>query len=362
MPLEHGTVTGTFFTFPQKLPEDLIARFAAHHAPAIEGATEEAQTGWVAGDCLLNTNITEENTVMGSFVKLGLRSACRKIPGSYFKALCQQEESVYRKANNLEFVGSKIKREIKDSLKERLLMQMPPTLSGIDVVIAPQEKRIFISGTSEAQIDLFAEWFLKATDVKPYALTGGLLLEQLFETTESAFPQLAFAKDKFDEPTLGRDFLTWLWYFGETEGNPTTEEGDCDVIIEGPLTFARAAESAGAADTVIKNGDSPSRAAEAKAALAVGKKLKKAKFQITCNSDVWSGTFDADKFAVSGLKLPEVEALDDASTFEDRMQSLFHFERILRAYFRCFGQELLNPHFTEYQSKLQQWAQERESL
>ena len=59
--------------------------------------------------------------------------------------------------------------------------------------------------------------------------------------------------------------------------------------------------------------DCPSACAEAKAAISVGKKLKKAKVTLTRGEDIWSGTFDADKFVFSSMNLPEGEELDPDS-------------------------------------------------
>ena len=239
---------------------------------------------------------------------------------------------------------------------------MPPSLGGIPIVISPVEKLMFVGASSEAQIDLFIENFLKCTAIEPLQFTPGMLLAKK-DTNETALPKISFAEHKEDEPCIGRDVLTWLWFYGETEGKIEHDQfGTFDVMIEGPLTFAYASDSQGAGETVLKKGDFPQRSAEAKAAILSGKKLKKAKVTITRNKDVWSGNFDADKFAFGSLTLPDGEAQDDEGRFEERMQSLVVLERAVEAYFNLFVDKLTSSDFAGYQSKIQKWASEREEI
>ena len=363
MPFDKGSVNATFFELAGELPENLVECFAGRHAGSLDGLTDEPQIGWVSGRHLLDNQITEANALRGDFCHVTLRKAERKIPSSLLNALCKQEEYVLQKANNWEYVSRKEQKKIREDIIERNLKNMPPSLSGIQVVAAPREQAVFVGASSQTQLDLFVENFLKTTGVDPRQESAGYLLEKFFQTTESGFPKLCFSDNSDDEPALGRDFLTWLWFYSETAGVVTHPEfGEFDLLIEGPLTFAFSPEARGAAETVIKKGEAPLRSAEAKAALAVGKKLKKAKFSLTRGNDVWSGTLDADRFAVSSLKLPEGEAMEDEDRFEERMENLLVFRAALQCYFRKFGELLLTPKFEEYQKTIRRWAADRDGI
>lgn len=362
MPFDNGTVNATIFTFENELPNNLLECLHSRRAGSLDTVKDEVQTGWVSGRHLLDNRIEEDNAHRGEFYHIALRNASRKIPSAYLNALCKQEEDIYVKANNLEWAPRKVKKSIKEDIIEKHLMQMPPTLSGIPVVISPVEKLIFAGASSEAQIDLFIENFLKCTAIEPLQFTPGMLLAGK-NTNETALPKISFAENKEDEPCIGRDFLTWLWFFGETEGKIEDEQfGSFDVMIEGPLTFAYASDSQGAGETVLKKGDFPQRSAEAKAALLSGKKLKKAKVSITRNQEVWSGNFDADKFAFGSLALPDGEAQDDEGRFEERMQSMVVLTKALAGYFNTFVEKISSPDFVEYQKKIQQWVLDRDEI
>lgn len=362
MPFDHGSVNATFFTFENELPNNLLECLNSRRAGSLDSVTDEIQTGWVSGRHLLDNRIEEDNAHRGEFYHIALRNASRKIPSAYLNALCKQEEDIYLKANNLEWVPRKVKKSIKEEMTEKYLMKMPPSLSGIPIAVSPVEKMMFVGASSDTQIDLFIEHFLKATAIEPLQFTPGMLLAKK-GTNESALPKVSFAENKEDEPCIGRDFLTWLWFYSETEGKIEHEQfGTFDILLEGPLTFAYASESQGAGETVLKKGDFPQRSAEAKAALLSGKKLKKAKLSITREKEIWSGNFDADKFAFGSLTLPEGDAQDDEGRFEERMQSLVVLARALETYFNLFAEKLNGADFPQYQEKIQKWATDRDGI
>jgi len=194
-------------------------------------------------------------------------------------------------------------------------------------------------------------------------LQPGLMLEDMFQCTERELPEIMFSEIQ-DEQAPGRDFLTWLWYFSECEGGKISHQqfGDFEIMIEGPLTFSFVSEARGAAETTLKKGGSPLRAAEAKAALTVGKRLKKAKFTLCRANQIWTGGIDADNFSFSSLTLPEGEEIDGASVFAERMENLFIFQSIICEYFRKFVESVRGMEWAETEKKIQKWATERDSF
>ena len=136
------------------------------------------------------------------------------------------------------------------------------------------------------------------------------------------------------------------------------------------LTFALAGEADGAAENTLKNGNSPLRAAEAKAALSVGKKLKKAKFYLEHEEKVWQGMFDADTFSFSGMKLPEGEEMEPDDRLEERMEPddrleermeyMNTFRLALAAFFKKFVETLLSSDWEFEERKIREWVVERD--
>ena len=119
MPFDRGSITFTIFELPEALPENVIDLFAAHKAGTLDSVSEEPQIGWVTGHHLLDTAIDSASAQTGGCYYLALRQAVRKIPGSLLNALCRREEQAYMKANNLEYVSGKLKRQIKEETVEK---------------------------------------------------------------------------------------------------------------------------------------------------------------------------------------------------------------------------------------------------
>ena len=112
MPFDRGSFTFAMFEIPGDLPEDFLELFASKKAGPLDAVTAEPQLGWVTGRHLLDTVIDEASAGIGGCYYLTLRQAVRKMPASLLNAICKREEQAYMRANNLEYVSSKVKKQI----------------------------------------------------------------------------------------------------------------------------------------------------------------------------------------------------------------------------------------------------------
>ena len=365
MPFDRGTFSFTLFTLKESLPENAGDIIGTRKACKLDEVTGEPSFGWVTGQHLLDTELDEGTARYGSAYYLTLRRAVRKIPTSLLNALCRRAEEARMKETGKNFIGSKEKKEIKESTVERNIMKMPPSLSGIPVVIVPHTRHLYLGASSQSQIDLFIEHFYQAFKNEPLQLTPSFILADEFNITPSTFPPLSPAKAEstFAEESLGRDFLLYLWYLAETGGTISTEEfGEFEVMLEAPLCLTGDGEDPGAGEATIKKGDSPIRGAEVKAALSVGKKLRKAKLTFTRLNQIWTGTFDADHFSFSSFALPEGESQDRMEIFSERVEFLEIFREVLTAGFRQNANAMLNGKDTETVAALKEWINSRDAI
>ncbi len=364
MPFDSGTISCRVCLLPQAMPEDALERFARKAAPALESVKDEPVLGWVSGRHLLERRIDEETAYSGGYLHLCLRQAQRKIPASLLKAECQMMELAQMAANNSDIVSRKQKKEIREEVAERLLPTMPPQLSGIYFTIDASENRLYVGAASDKQLDTFLEHFRETIGFEPIALTPETTPSDLFKMNPDAVPQLNFSPELADASaggTLGQNFLTWLWFYQEENNGllPKSQLGEFSLMMDGPLTFV--AEGPGALESSIRKG-LPTVSAEAKAALMVGKKLKQAKIILVRGKDeIWSATLNADTFVFRGLRLPDGEALDPASIFEERMTNLYIFQAVFFALFRKFIADLSDPSkAADFQKQAKQWVQNRD--
>lgn len=365
MSFESGSTALTICSLSSKPPKDMLERLAANSAGKLDDVKSEPVVGWVSGRHLLESEIDETTAICGGHLYVNLRTAERKIPSSLLKAICRREELAYMQANDMGSVPGKERRRIKAEAVERNLPKMPPSIAAIPAVLDMALNVLYVGSGSLKQLDLFIASFLKALDVEPVPMGVNELMFRLLKADENDLPPLSFSgsSGKDGEACPGRDFLTWLWFHSEENGGKLKLDkyGEFQIGVDGPLTFAfSSSEAKGAAESAVKKG-CPQLSAEAKAALAVGKKLKKAKLLLARDSEVWSGTFDADKFSFSGLNLPEGEEMERNSRFAERVDHLHVFHAAFEGYFKAFAESVMGDGRPSLEKRIRKWAQERES-
>ncbi len=360
MPFEKGTFSMSIFKLTEELPENVLETFTAQCAGKLDDVADEPQVGWVSGRHLLERRIDDETAFLGGHLYLNLRIAQRKIPAALLKAEIKLEELAYMNANNSLDVPRRVKKDIKENVIEKRILQMVPQLSGIPFIIDKKDQTLYLGATSTAQIDLFLASFHETLKQTPIQLNADeiMFMEKKDPRNYNAL-QLIEGTD--DDSNPGRDFLTWLWYFSEEEGGELSVNkiGKFSMMIDGPLSFI--SEGKGSFETVVRKG-CPLRSAEATAALNVGKKLKKAKIVIAKDEQVWMAVFDADNFTFSSISLPEGEEMDLGSRFEERINYLYMFKSVFLDFFKYFLEETEKPEWKTKLEGIKTWAKSRESL
>jgi hypothetical protein len=359
MPFEKGPFPLTMFKLTGDLPDNASELFNKHKAGSLENVKDEIQIGWTGCNHLLDTNIDEENIRLGGFIFVNLRTAKKKIPVSQLKAEIKIEELARIKASGHPELSQKKKKEIREDIAERLINETKPRFSGFQVVIDQTDNTVYFGASSIAAADTFTALFNDTFKIAPVQIIPEeLMVEQ--KISSSSYLGLHLPNSVDDEFTPGRDFLTWLWHYSETEGGEVDVKnyGKFAVMLEGPLTFA--SEGQGAFESVVRKGN-PLNSAEAKTALTTGKKLKKAKLVFVRADEIWDCSFDADLFSFSGIKLPEGEEMDYASQFSERINNLHIFKEVIKTYFKKFLLEICNKN-ESVNADFAKWIEERVSL
>ncbi len=360
MPFDRGSFSLSIFKLTQDLPDNALELFNSSNAGKLDEVKDEPQVGWVSGRHLLERRIDDETAFLGGYIYLNLRTALRKIPAALLKAETKMEELAYIKATGNPDVPRKAKKEIKETIIENRLPQMVPTISGIPIVVDQNDNTLYAGATSIRQIDTLLGFINDTLKIAPIQITAEeLMIEEKINPRD--FQGFSFTDNEPDDYTPGRDFLTWLWYFSEEEGGEVEVKGyeKFAMMIDGPLSFI--ADGQGALESVVRKGN-PLKSAEARAALNVGKKLKKAKI-IFCRADeIWSAGFDADNFTFSSVSLPEGEEMDYASRFAERINNLHIFTKVFKSFFNRFITQTQESDWPSKLEKIKNWVKNRESL
>ncbi|OGV37820.1 MAG: hypothetical protein A2X48_08135 [Lentisphaerae bacterium GWF2_49_21] len=363
MSFERGSFALTILRLPEKLPNDALELFESKAAGKLDNVKDEQSVGWVSGRHLLESSINEGTALCGGHFYLNLRTAQRKIPASLLNAECRKEELAYMQMNKLLFVPNKVRRQIKKDIEEKRIMSMPPMISGIPFVIDKTSGMLYLGTSSPKKMDTFLSFFQDTFKMEPVQVGIYDMMFRMFKQDVDALRPVRFSKNCKAESNPGRDFVTWLWFYSEEMGGKlkTKDFGEFEIMIEGPITFALSDEAEGSGETVVRKGN-PLRSAEAKAALDVGKKIKKAKFTLARDKEIWSGSIDADLLTFSGLKLPEGEKLDDpGSVFAERVNLLHIFQNVVQEYFRLFASSVRGEKWSKDEADILKWSTEKKA-
>ncbi|MEI7898852.1 MAG: recombination-associated protein RdgC [bacterium] len=321
MAFDNGNVSFRLFYLQHAYDSGLIDSFARHAAPPITSLNRDPISGWVSGRHLLDRALTEETCVFGPYLYAQLMRAEKKVPASLLRAYLHMEEAVELRARDVDVLPHAVRAEVKQRVVESLLPTLPPTLSGIPLVVDFRNDLLLASTLSAKQIETLAPVFKETAGTLPILLTPETAALRRKQVNANDLEPVSFSPDTSLEPpnasTLGMDFLTWLWFIWEKEGGVfhLPDGREAGIMLEGPLTFFR--EGQGAHEAVLRKG-TPINSREAGTALFCGKKLKRAKVVIAQNDNVFSATLDAD-FAFRSLKLPKGEQTDPAGRFQERM-------------------------------------------
>jgi hypothetical protein len=141
---------------------------------------------------------------------------------------------------------------------------------------------------------------------------------------------------------LGPEFATWLWYRSEQkEGAISLPDGkSCEVGFEKDLVLA---SPAGEALNSALRGDAPSLAPEAAAALAAGKKVKRARIRLTAKEVTYELVLNAETLDWTGLKIETPPSLPFEEAVPLRLTALDEFAELFEALFAAFLDLRLDP-------------------
>lgn len=342
MGFESGSISFRMLYMPGGLPSDFVTRFAASSLPPIDTLGHDEISGWVTSRHLLDSRITEESVVIAGYPRVTLCRAERKIPEALMRAECRMLELAELAATERSSVPRERKTEIKKEVIERLLPQMPPTLTGIPIVYDSDRQLVYAGATSDKQQDALVIALRETLGVSAVPLTPEALALKDWELNARDLKPTSFSEQLEDQlagDSLGQDFLTWLWFHSEVRGGMTsTDRGHFAAAVDGPLTFVL--EGDGAHVMQLRKG-SPLVSAEAKTALESGKKLSQAKILMARSDDAWQFTLGAGDFTFRSTTVPKADGLDPVSRFQERMMAL---DTMLLAFNSFFG-EFLSQRF-----------------
>lgn len=134
---------------------------------------------------------------------------------------------------------------------------------------------------------------------------------------------------------LGKEFLTYLWYIGESNQGVVELKNDMNLEIYLEKNLCLESEFGDVKKTTL-SGDDPSVSREAKTALSEGKQLSRAKFKMIIDNIEWHFSLDAKTLDLKSVQIPKVSGPSEDSILIYRIKAFEKFAQIIDGLFFTF--------------------------
>lgn len=318
MGLRKGTVSFSRYRLigplPDHFPEFFNERIRKNAFQTVWRTAEEKAAGWTDLEDPLDTDFPYASHALGRYLLFSLRIDRKSVAPSLLRLRVAEAERNKLKETGQKKLYREQREAIRESVRLELLGRTLPIPSFFEVCwCVPENTLIFCSLSDKVFEDLqelfrdsfqlalcpYVPWDLQLPDAKP----AGSAVKVIDPPPLPSFPP------GVDSLTIGREFLTWLWF--------KSEERNGRILIpgagEGEVFFIRrlVLESGDGeyAETIVCQG-LHADLKEGKEALRQGKKITAARLRVAYENTEWEFTFKADRFHFQSMKLPTLPEND----------------------------------------------------
>jgi hypothetical protein len=357
-----------------------LERLEAHAIGTQRVASPDGvQVGWSAGDHILDTRFDLEKNVVNETLSFCLRVDQQKIPADLLRAYTAVELQAAAEKNPSGRPSSRQKREARDAARERLEEEAKDgrflKRKAYSVLWDALSNELLVGTTSMNVVDRLHTHFEQTFGVGFEPLTAGRLAFHLAESrqqtrgVDDAAPaafvpgvtpgEMAWAPDEGSRDFFGNEFLMWLWYQLDSDGDTITlsDKSEAAVMLARTLTLECPRAQTGK-ETIQSDG--PTRLPEARRAVQAGKLPRRAGLIVVRHDNQYEFTIQAETLAVSGARLPAPEESDERARLEERVGLLRGFLETLDLLYDAFGRVRLSEGWPKELAKIQKWLQREE--
>ena len=368
---------------PRLFDDTYLKRLAEYVAGRDKpAAADGVETGWAAGKHIWDKDFTQLKNVYTDHLLFDYCARTERFPADRLKAYYETELNALSKDNPSGLPSARQKREAKSIARERLEQEakdgrfrkwkLAPCLwdSVTNTAFCGST-----SGADGGRFDTLWEQTFCANLTQPEALAGKLEPIDAASLAIALHPKAedeclspfvpgvtpddhpAWCASKGVPQFLGNEFLLWLWYFGECEGDTlTTPDGSSiTFMLRGGL---RLECPRGTTGNGTMNAEAASRLPEAKVAAKGGKLPRKAAFAVARNGETFSFIIQAETLALSSVKLPPPSADGDQRAREtDRLQHVRDLAEIVDQMFATFMARRMTSYWSMEVLEIGAWLQ-----
>jgi len=315
MGIRKGTLSFSRYRLIGDLPDHFPAffdeRIRRHAFQTVWRTADEKAAGWTGLEDPLDTDFPYASYAQGRYLLFSLRVDRKSVAPTLLRLRIMEAERSKLAETGQKKLYREQREAIRDATRLELLGKSLPVPSFFETCWSVPDNMLYFCSLSDKVFEELQELFRDS-----FQLT---LCPFVPWDTQSPHPPSAprvggsaapaALPPGTDHLTIGREFLTWLWFKSE-ERNGTVripDAGECEVIFLRRLVL----ESGDGeyAETVVCQG-MHADLKEGKEALRQGKKITAARLRIAHDKSEWEFTFKADRFHFQSLKLPTLPESD----------------------------------------------------
>jgi hypothetical protein len=270
------------------------------------------------------------------------------------------------------------KREAKEIARERLEKEAKDgrfrKRKCVPILWDAPSNEVLFGATSLSQVDRFAQLFRTSFGHKVEAITAGKRAYDLAElhnrtravddaSTSIFVPgetpgEVAWIADDSSKDFLGNEFLMWLWFLIDVEGDTIdlADKSDVTVMLARTLTLECPRGQTGH-ETISHEG--PTRLPEVRRAAQAGKLPRKAGLTLVRHGQQYELTLHAETLGIGGAKFPPLpdDVTDARAKLDERATQLRAMIETLDLLYEAFGRQRFSPEWAKTLPRMQKWLQ-----
>ena len=343
-------------------------------------SADGVETGWTAGDHVLDTDFHLAKNVINDTLAFDLRVDTDKLPNDLLRAYFAVELKALSKNNPSGFASARQKREAKEIARERLEQEAKDgrykKRKCIPVLWDKLSNEVLFGATSFAQIDRLCSLFETTFGMELECVTAGRRAYQLAEvnartrlvddSAPSAFvpgvtpSDVAWIADESSRDFIGNEFLLWLWYHTDVHSDTIKLADNSEVTLMLARTLNLECPRGVTGHETISH-EGPTRLPEARRAIQSGKLPRKVGLTLVRHGEQYELTLHAETLAVSGAKLPPPDEQSDArGKLDDRANQLRALIETLDLLYNAFGEKRFGKEWETELAGMQKWLKREE--
>jgi hypothetical protein len=357
--------------------------FAEEHLERLRGhaigkqrvaASDGVEVGWTAGEHILDTDFDLAKNIVNDTLHFSMRVDAHKVPADLYRAYFAQELQALARDNPSGIPSARQKKEAREVARGRIEDEAKDgrflRRKEYPVLWDAQSNELLVGTTAATALDRLHTLFEHTFGQKFEPLSAGRLAFRLAEPREQtravddAAPtpfvpgvspsEVAWVVDPASRDFLGNEYLLWLWYVLEAEGDTVGLSDGSDVALMLSRTLVLECPRGQTGRESITS-EGPTRLPEARRAVQAGKLPRKVGLTLVRHDHQYELTLHAETLAAGGARLPAPEAADERGRLEERVTQLRHLLETLDLLYDAFGRRRFSDGWGKELAKIQKW-------